>query len=216
MFFDAGLAARTVADLKKAAAGEAPAPARRPGSAPSPVPPVFARTAPDDNGDASFWAVVCADTRSWPRETERYRRDAVRDKARYPLYGDFTSNILPCAFWTKGAEPATTVDNRVGALILQNEWDSQTPLTSAEGLRRAMKGSRMVTVLGGEGHGVYGSGSCADETATAYLTGGGLPARDRTCRTPAGRDQNRLRLPLPLPAPSDPSAPSGAPGRWGG
>lgn len=199
VFFDVVNAAETVADLKKAAAGKKPAPSRERGSSPSPVPPSFARAVPSDNGDASFWAVVCADTRSWPRDAEQYRRDAIRDKAKYPLYGDFASNIKPCAFWKNGPEQATRIDNKVGALVLQNEWDSQTPLTSGQGLRRAMKGSRMVTVLGGEGHGIYGSKSCADKTATAYLTTGRLPAKDLTCRTPAGQRKDRLQLPLPTP-----------------
>ncbi|MFJ8650298.1 alpha/beta hydrolase [Streptomyces sp. NPDC093546] len=204
VFFYVQSAAERVAELKKAASGQKAAPSRDSGSSPRPArpaPPSFARAdVPSDNGDAAFWAVVCADTRAWPRDPEQYRRDAIRDKARYPLYGDFASNIMPCAFWKHGSEPATTVNNKVGALILQNEWDSQTPLVSGQGLRKAMKGARMVTVLGGEGHGVYGTKSCADKTATAYLTTGRLPAKDLTCRTPAASDQPaRTRLPLPVP-----------------
>ncbi|MFF1501188.1 alpha/beta hydrolase [Streptomyces sp. NPDC058316] len=71
--------------------------------------------------------MLCADTRPWPRDPEQCRRDAIRDKARYPLYGDFGSNIKPCAFWKRGGELATTVDNEVEVLILQNQWDPQTP-----------------------------------------------------------------------------------------
>jgi len=104
--------------------------------------------------------------------------DAIRDKAANPLYGDFASTIKPCAFWKEqGSEHATKVDNEVAALILQNEWDPQTPLTSAQGLRRAMKGAKMVTVIGGVGHGIYGLMSCADTTATAYLTTGSCRRR---------------------------------------
>ncbi|MEU3481928.1 alpha/beta hydrolase [Streptomyces sp. NPDC033753] len=199
MFFDVKGAAEAIAELKKAAEGiPSPAPSKR-STSPRPVPPSFARAVPSDNSDAAFWAVACADTRSWPRDPEQYRRDAIRDKARYPLYGDFASNIKPCAFWTNGSEPATEVNNSVGALILQNEWDSQTPLVSGQGLRRTMKGSRMVTVLDGQGHGVYGSKSCADKTATAYLTTGRLPAADMTCRATPTQAQNRLDLPLPTP-----------------
>ncbi|MFI7408099.1 alpha/beta hydrolase [Streptomyces sp. NPDC049627] len=176
-------AAEWVGRLKKAAEGRS----RSGGGAtrtPTPVPPSFGRAAPpEDNGDAAFWTVVCADTRNWPRDPEQYRADAIRDKGRYPLYGDFASSIKPCAFWkTNGGEAATKVDNKVGTLILQNEWDPQTPLTSGQGLHRVMKGSKMVTVLGGVGHGIYGSKSCADKTATAYLTTGRLPATDVTCQ----------------------------------
>jgi len=40
----------------------------------------------------------------------------------------------------------------------------------------------MVTVTGGVGHGIYGLMSCADQTATAYLTTGKLPVKDVTCK----------------------------------
>ncbi|MFK3730281.1 alpha/beta hydrolase [Streptomyces sp. NPDC088090] len=225
-FFAPESAAESVVRLKEAAEGGAPAtaPSLRP-APPRPVPPSFARPSagflagpalpgtsevpaarevpavPADNMDAAFWSVVCADTRAWPRDPERYRRDAVRDRAAYPLYGDVASHVKPCAFWQRGSEPATRIGNAVGALILQNEWDSQTPLVSGQGLRRVMKGARMVTVLGGQGHGVYGSRSCADATATAYLTTGRLPAGDTTCRATPEQAANGLRQPLPLPVP---------------
>ncbi|MGI5376563.1 alpha/beta hydrolase [Streptomyces sp. CA-251387] len=199
IFFSVRDAAEWVVQLKRAAEGRA-----RSGGGetrtPTPVPPSFGRAAPpEDNGDAAFWTVVCADTRNWPRDPEQYRADAIRDKGTYPLYGDFASNIKPCAFWKKnGGEAATKVDNKVGALILQNEWDPQTPLTSGQGLHRVMKGSKMVTVLGGVGHGIYGSKSCADKTATAYLTTGRLPAADMTCQAaPAAGERSGDPLPLP-------------------
>ncbi|WP_432117300.1 alpha/beta hydrolase [Streptomyces sp. bgisy032] len=204
MFFGTREAAEAVAELKKAAAGASTAPStgRDNLRTPEPVPPSFGRTVPDDNGDAGFWAVVCADTRAWPRDPEQYRKDAIRDKARYPLYGDFASHIKPCAFWKKsGSEPATRIGNSVRALILQNEWDSQTPLTSGQGLRRAMKGSKMVTVAGGVGHGIYGTKSCADKTATAYLTTGRLPAKDVTCKAAPAADERATPNRLPLPTP---------------
>ncbi|MFF9350202.1 alpha/beta hydrolase [Streptomyces sp. NPDC014734] len=176
MFFRTEQAADWIVGLKKAAErGEPAAPAPDPGL-------------PPENEIASLWAVMCGDTsRAWPHNPEQYRSDAMRDKARYPLYGDFASNIKPCAFWKPGSEAPTKVDNKVKALILQNEWDSQTPLAAARSMHRALHGSRMVTVAGGEGHGVYGAESCADELATVYLTTGRLPAEDLTCRTPATR-----------------------------
>ncbi|MFF8355285.1 alpha/beta hydrolase [Streptomyces chartreusis] len=198
-FFSVRDAAEWVVQLKNAAAGR-PTSGDRVDRTPSQAPPSFARAVPADNGTAGFWSVVCADTRNWPRDPEQYRSDAIRDKAKWPLYGDFVSNIMPCAFWKKnGSEPATKVDNKVGALILQNEWDSQTPLASGQGLRRVMKGSKMVTVLGGVGHGIYGSKSCADKTATAYLTTGKLPAKDATCKAAPAARERANSLPLPTP-----------------
>ncbi|MFJ9678971.1 alpha/beta hydrolase [Streptomyces sp. NPDC101194] len=182
-------AAERVVELKRAAEGRTSAPSGTPERVQGPVPPAFARDVPQDNDAASAWSVLCADTRTWPRDPEQYRRDAIRDKARYPLYGDFASNIKPCAFWKQGGEPATTVNNKVDALILQNQWDPQTPLAGARAMHRALRGSRMVTVAGGEGHGVYGTDSCADRSATAYLTTGRLPAEDLTCRAPSGQQE---------------------------
>ncbi|MFI9601227.1 alpha/beta hydrolase [Streptomyces sp. NPDC052043] len=176
IFFQEQKAAAWVAELKKATEGAEPA-------TPAPDPEL-----PPENEIAGLLAVMCGDTSAtWPRDPEQYRRDAVRDKARYPLYGDFASNIKPCAFWKQGSETPTTVNNDVKALILQNEWDPQTPLTAARNMHRALRGSRMVTVAEGEGHGVYGAGSCADEVANAYLTTGQFPARDLTCHAPTGR-----------------------------
>ncbi|NED32690.1 alpha/beta hydrolase [Streptomyces sp. SID8499] len=170
VFFQERKAADWVAGLKKAAEAAEPA-------APAPDPEL-----PPENTIAGLWAVMCGDTAAaWPRDPEQYRRDAVRDKARYPLYGDFASTVKPCAFWKPGSEAATEVDNDAEALILQNQWDPQTPLSAARSMHRALHGSRMVTVAGGEGHGVYGARSCADEVADDYLITGRLPAEDRTC-----------------------------------
>ncbi|MEU9251999.1 alpha/beta hydrolase [Streptomyces sp. NPDC048270] len=159
-----------------------------------------------DNGTAVFWAVVCGDTGSWPRYTEQYERDAAKDKVKYPLYGDFASNIKPCAFWDRPVEAATPMKKQANVLTVQNEWDSQTPLTSGEGMHRALKGSRMVLVAGGEGHGVYLTDptSCADAQVSAYLTTGRLPAEDVTCQSPAAaagqRESAAPSKQLPIPA----------------
>ncbi|MEV1047854.1 alpha/beta hydrolase [Streptomyces sp. NPDC049916] len=163
----------------------------------------FAAETPADNMTASFWAVVCGDNSAvWSRDPESYRRDAVEDKGRYPLYGDFASSIKPCAFWGKSAEPATVVDNRTPSLVVQNEWDPQTPLPSGQALHAQLKGSRMLTVRGGEGHGVYPSGNaCTDGVVNRYLGTGRLPAKDVTCTaTPDANAQARKdRRPDVLP-----------------
>ncbi|MFF4579707.1 alpha/beta hydrolase [Streptomyces sp. NPDC001389] len=161
---------------------------------------------PSDNATAVFWSVVCGDTDAWPRDPEQYRRDAERDKARYPLYGDMASNIKPCAFWQRPAEAATPMRTRADALTVQNEWDSQTPLVSGLGLHSVLRGSRMVLARGGEGHTVYLSepGSCVNAPVTSYLATGRLPARDVACTTVPAPDRRREARPggepLPLPA----------------
>ncbi|MFE9728451.1 alpha/beta hydrolase [Streptomyces sp. NPDC005794] len=203
-------------ELKKAAAGE-PASAKelaaftgsegagRTGSA---ADAADAAEVPSDNMMATFWAVVCGDnSAAWSRDPESYRQDAIEDKGRYPLYGDFASGIKPCAFWDTSVEPATKVHNKVGSLVVQNEWDSQTPLPSGQALHADLKRSRMVTVLGGEGHGVYPNGNaCTDDTVNGYLLTGKLPAKDVTCEATADsnaearKNQKRDVLPgSPLP-----------------
>ncbi|MFI1768304.1 alpha/beta hydrolase [Streptomyces sp. NPDC020800] len=208
-FFSPKSAAEAVVDLKKAADGR-PAPHRSPAADDGTGPRRFAAAAaaPADNSGAVFWTVVCGDTAAWSHDPEQYRRDAIRDKAKYPLYGDFGSNITPCAFWGKPAEPVTKIDNRVGVLTVQNQWDPQTPLTSGLGMHHALKGSRMVYVEGGEGHGVYSDDprSCANRTVNAYLSTGRLPARDVTCEAPGRRSPgvNQHILPTPQRTPGAP------------
>ncbi|MFI9251896.1 alpha/beta hydrolase [Streptomyces sp. NPDC053069] len=203
-FFRPKSAADEVVRLKKAADGHAslrpsPAPDRQPEPRFAQVP---AAQQPTDNASVVFWTVLCGDTAAWPRDPEQYRRDAIRDKATYPLYGDFASNITPCAFWTEPAEPVTEVHNTLGVLTVQNQWDSQTPLASGLGMHHALKGSRMVYVKGGEGHGVYSGDprACADRTVNAFLSNGRLPARDVTCKPSGRRSPGVTSLPVPGPS----------------
>ncbi|GAA2925623.1 MULTISPECIES: alpha/beta hydrolase [Streptomyces] len=204
-------ATEAIVELKKAAAGE-PASAKKlaafTGAEGAGTASSAAAEVPSDNMTASFWAVVCGDNSAvWSRDPESYRQDAIEDKGRYPLYGDFASSIKPCAFWDKSVEPATKVNNKVRSLVVQNEWDSQTPLPSGQALHADLKGSKMVTVLGGEGHGVYPNGNaCTDGTVTDYLISGKLPAKDVTCEATADsnaearKNQKRDALPgSPLP-----------------
>ncbi|MFE3072465.1 alpha/beta hydrolase [Streptomyces sp. NPDC059247] len=199
------VAARTLGLLRDAAEGR-------------PV-PAFPTFVPTDNELASYLAIMCGDA-SWPTDPAVYRADSRRDSVRYPLYGDSVSNIFPCAYGDRPAEAATKVDNKVPALIVQNEWDPQTPLAAALGLRRALKASRLVTVDEGQGHGVYALGisACADALATTYLTTGRLPSRDVTCaanQPPAAdpRPASPNLNPNPNPNPSPNSTPAQASAR---
>ncbi|MGW3054950.1 alpha/beta hydrolase [Streptomyces goshikiensis] len=208
VFFYPAQAAPFVKSLKDAADGKAPSGAAATATATATELKRTLRTAEPatDNGTAVFWSVVCGDTGAWPRDPEQYRRDAVKDKAAYPLYGDFASNIKPCAFWQRPVEAATPMKTRANVMTVQNEWDSQTPLTSGQGLHRALRGSKMVLVKGGEGHGVYlaDPNSCANAPVSAYLTAGKLPAKDVTCQTPPAAAERRAsqapQKPLPLPS----------------
>lgn len=68
---------------------------------------------------------------------------------------------------------------------MQNQWDSQTPLSEGLAMRRALQGARLLQVESGRGHAVYGfpgAPACVTTTVNTYLTEGRLPARDTTCR----------------------------------
>ncbi|WP_235619301.1 alpha/beta hydrolase [Embleya scabrispora] len=178
MFATVAEAAKWVVVVKQGAAGE-------------PTPELPQASPPDPSASLT---VVCGDV-DWPRDVQRYRADSARDSVRYPVFGDLASGIMPCAFWAGPREPVTVVDNRVPALIVQNEWDPATPLSGARSMHRSLKGSRMITVDEGEGHGVYlfAGNRCADETTTAYLVTGRLPGADVTCRAQA--DDRRVASP---------------------
>lgn len=165
--------------LKNAAAQQPANPA------PATVPPAPA----DDNQGVAAWAITCADSSDWPRDPAAYRRDVARDADRYPLYGDYVAGISPCAYWPRAAETPTPITSSIPALIVQNEWDNMTPLSAGQSMHRALKGSRMVTVHGGEGHSVRWwadiRNACADQQADAYLATGTLPTSDVTCTATA-------------------------------
>ncbi|GAA3090647.1 alpha/beta hydrolase [Streptomyces rectiviolaceus] len=184
-FFTVRDAAERVVKLKEAAGGRA-------------AQGLDLREPPPEPDISATVTVVCGDS-SWPRDPETYRRDSIRDADRYPLYGDFAAGVMPCAFWDRPVEATTEVNNKVPALIVQNEWDSQTPLVTARALHRQMKGSRMVTVDEGEGHGVYTTNPCADSAANSYLATGKLPAADVTCQAAPGKQRAASSLPAPGP-----------------
>jgi pimeloyl-ACP methyl ester carboxylesterase len=198
--------AALISRLKKAADGVGvdPTPAARNSAAQDPP---LARRAdagepPSDNHEAVQLAIICNDVTNWPRDPEQYRQDAIRDRQIYPLAGDYFSNIMPCAFWSlPHTEQSSTVGNTVAALIIQNEWDPQTPLSGALGLQRALAGSRLVLVDEGEGHIAFYNG-CARQAVNAYLSSGTLPATDVTCAVdPAPQDATSVRRsPATLPA----------------
>ncbi|MER6912380.1 alpha/beta fold hydrolase [Streptomyces sp. NPDC000594] len=170
-----------VSRLKKAASSGKPGPA---------LPDFFGEST--DNMYGAYYSIVCQDTANWPRDPKTYRKDVTANKATYPLYGDLSSAITPCAYWDKGREPEVKINNKVKVLITQNEWDPQTPLSSARGLNRALKGSVLVHVAGAEGHGAYPSATannatpCLDQKVTEYLVKGKLPAQNTACKRSGG------------------------------
>jgi hypothetical protein len=75
-------------------------------------------------------------------------------------------------------------------LILQNLRDPATSWRSGFGLRVALGRRAAFVTQDAGGHNIYGarSGACTDTIATAFLTSGALPDRDRFCPGPTPED----------------------------
>ncbi|MCP2352931.1 alpha/beta hydrolase [Nonomuraea roseoviolacea] len=142
-----------------------------------------ALTGAGEGFDRAGTPVLCAD-RAASRDPGTYFRDIEAHRADEPLFGPMTRNISPCAFWpTAPAEPPTDVRTDAPALIVGAAGDPWTPHTGQRAMRRALSGSRMITLRGAYRHGVFlaAGAPCVDTAVTRYLSGGVLPAADTTC-----------------------------------
>ncbi|MGW4485430.1 alpha/beta hydrolase [Amycolatopsis sp. NPDC004368] len=129
----------------------------------------------NDNFPASHLAVVCSDSR-WPASVQTYQRNVALDRVRYPMYGAFTANIRPCAFWPASAEPPVRITDHgpSDVLIVENLRDPATPLPDALRMQEALgRRARMVTIDQG-GHTAYleAANKCGNDTVTDYLVTG--------------------------------------------
>ncbi|MFI6080362.1 alpha/beta hydrolase [Streptomyces sp. NPDC051217] len=128
--------------------------------------------------------MICGD-RAAPRDTEIYWRDIQRSRQQHPLFGPVTNNIDPCAFWPAPPhESPTTVTSDAPALIVSATGDTATTHRGSRAMHRLLTGSRLLTVRGVIGHGMYGEygNACVDAEVNAYLESGDLPTEDPNCR----------------------------------
>ncbi|MEU5187110.1 alpha/beta hydrolase [Streptomyces klenkii] len=132
---------------------------------------------------AEFLSVTCADT-PWTRDTGYWVRRSAEDTAKYPLIGARELAFsATCAAWPTSPGPRVKITGKgmPPVLMLNSLHDPATYYEGAQRAHRALRGSRLVTVPGGD-HGVYGDGNaCADGIVNKYLLSGELPARDVTC-----------------------------------
>ncbi|MEU7109065.1 alpha/beta hydrolase [Streptomyces sp. NPDC046215] len=144
---------------------------------------------------AEFLSVTCADT-PWNRDIGYWVKRSGRDTATHPLAGARELAFsAACAAWPAAGTPRVEVTGKglPPVLMLNSVRDPATHYEGAVRAHRALRGSRLVTVTGGD-HGQYQSGNaCVDGTIAAYLLEGTLPARDTTCEA----------NPLPVPARPD-------------
>ncbi|WP_315654323.1 alpha/beta hydrolase [Amycolatopsis sp. PS_44_ISF1] len=137
-----------------------------------------------DRFPAAYLAVACGDS-SWPSSVRTYQRNVAVDRIRYPMYGAFTADIRPCAFWPAPVEPRVRITGHgpSDVLMVQNLRDPATPMPGALRLRGALGDrARMVTIDQG-GHTAYleGANQCGNTTVTDYLVTGRRSAHDTFC-----------------------------------
>ncbi|MFJ9624584.1 alpha/beta hydrolase [Streptomyces sp. NPDC101181] len=141
-----------------------------------------------DNQLSVFLAVTCNDVK-WPTSVDTYRKGVREDRARYPMFGAASANILPCAYWPyeQAEEPVEINDDGPrNILLVQNLRDVPTPHAGGKLLRKKFSDRSRLVSVDDSGHGVYvyGDNPCALNTTTRYLVDGKMPKKDAFC--PAG------------------------------
>ncbi|GAA0592718.1 alpha/beta fold hydrolase [Kribbella sandramycini] len=151
-----------------------------------PLPTARKAAAVDDRGSfpVGHLAVICGDSR-WPTSVRTYQTNVAIDRIRYPLYGAWSANIRPCAYWPAPATAKTRITDRgpSSVLILQNERDPATPLRGAKRLRNALGAKARMVVVDQGGHGAYNPAmnACGNAAVTTFLLTGHRPPRDTFC-----------------------------------
>ncbi|MFF4606829.1 alpha/beta hydrolase [Streptomyces sp. NPDC001339] len=152
---------------------------------------------------AEFASVTCGDT-PWTRDTRYWVDRSAQDTARYPLLGARSlAFAATCAAWPSPPAPPVKVtgEGLPPVLMLNSLHDPSTYYEAAVRAHRALRGSRLVTVGGGD-HGQYQNGNaCVDRIVDGYLLSGSVPARDTSC--PAA--------PVPATTPAPAATPVAAP-----
>ncbi|MCM2422220.1 alpha/beta hydrolase [Streptomyces sp. RKAG293] len=144
-----------------------------------------ARAVENENGNAVYTAVECADS-PWPRDWFTWDRDntALARTAPFETWDNAWMN-LPCAFW-KGPHRQPLEVRTFGrqlppVLLVSAERDAATPHAGAVELQRRLPGSVLLTERRSGSHGVaYGPNTCVNNRVDAYL----LRGETGTDRTP--------------------------------
>lgn len=132
---------------------------------------------------ADFFSVVCQDTQ-WTRDTDYWVARSGTDSAAHPMAGarELTYTAV-CAQWPRSGGPRVEVTGRglPPVLMLNSAHDPATHYEGAVRAHRALAGSRLITVRGGD-HGVYQArNACVDGYVEGFLADGRTPAADAAC-----------------------------------
>ncbi|MFH9421675.1 alpha/beta hydrolase [Streptomyces sp. NPDC017529] len=135
---------------------------------------------------AEYTAVTCNDT-PWSRDMDGWVRRTATYTAKYPLVGARAlAFAATCAAWPASRAPRVHVTGKdlPTTLLLASRHDPAAHYEGALGAHRALRGSRLVTVAGGD-HGQYQNANpCVDALVDRYLLTGAAPAKDAGCPAP--------------------------------
>lgn len=136
---------------------------------------------------ADFFTVTCGDT-AWNRDTRSWVRHSEESTRTHPLVGARELTFASvCANWPRMRTPQVKVtgEGLPPVLMLGSRKDPATHYEGVQRAHRALAGSRLVTVEGGD-HGQFQNhNACVDAHVEAYLLDGTLPGADTTCPAPA-------------------------------
>jgi len=151
------------------------------------VPP--APASPPDSAMQNLTAVavgtICNDV-AWPRSTAVYEKGVAESRAKYPLTAGMPRNAMVCAAWPWRPEQAPvriTDRGPSNVLLIQDERDVATPLSSARRMREAFGRRAVMVTNDSTGHEAYlANGTrCGDETVSRFLATGERPGHDVHC-----------------------------------
>ncbi|MET9962487.1 alpha/beta hydrolase [Streptomyces sp. NPDC006326] len=132
---------------------------------------------------ADYFAVTCGDT-AWNRDGRYWVERSAEATRTHPLAGarELTFAAV-CANWPVTGAPRFKVSGRglPPVLMLNSKTDPATYHEAAVRTHRALAGSRLITVEGGD-HGQFQNhNACVDALVETYLLDGALPDRDGSC-----------------------------------
>ncbi|MFE6860996.1 alpha/beta hydrolase [Nocardia sp. NPDC057668] len=133
-------------------------------------------------GFSATVANQCADRPA--RDTDAYFTDIEDHRAAEPIYGALARRLTPCSLWpVRPTETATGIGNELPVLLVGAEGDPVAPEPGQRAMRRALAGSRSVTLKKAVRHGVYlfERNPCVDDAISRYLLDGTLPVTDLNC-----------------------------------
>ncbi|MET9604988.1 alpha/beta hydrolase [Streptomyces sp. NPDC006512] len=132
---------------------------------------------------AAYFSVTCSDT-PWTRDTGHWVARSAADTRRYPMAGARELTFASvCAAWPRSTAPRVEVTGKglPPVLMLSSLRDPATHYEGALRSHRALAGSRLITIGGGDHVAYQSHHACADAYVEEFLLDGRLPARDSSC-----------------------------------